>query len=444
MGLRGRKHRSESSEKIKGKNRSYSVYASECMLLPGYIEQSITLDRGTNEKGRKFWKRSISFEVDLESVQRDSEHRLIYRGCSQSHRLGKTTPKKARTFWRTVRAIHQTTKRTIKDGRPCFGKLDYISNVLEAALEEGSLLVHQPKLEVLENPSGRRTWQAQFIRLGASETGIMKREEKYKRREVRRDDTLGRINNSRVARGLGVQLSNNEKRSREWHDRMRRPSKSDTESTGSWETASSVDSYSEPSHARRRRSSSRHHDGYASRYHEDDSSDDEYDTRSHASTVFSRPSRSSSYGSSRSSVTSGSSRSNSEYGSRHRSGRHNKYQTNDQLRKPPSHPPDFKHGYGTIPPEGLPYADEPYPGRAQPYYPYDDRADYHYDYRADNPYDDRADNPYRRSSTDLFDRYKAAADKRPGWGARSHNLITATCALAVCIESVYSAPGPRM
>ncbi|KAF7913830.1 uncharacterized protein EAF01_000236 [Botrytis porri] len=277
-------------------------------------------------------------------------------------------------------------EQKIEDSHRC-GKLDYISDVLEVALSEGSLLVHQWKLEVLENPFGRRrNWQAQFIRLGACETGIRKRGEKYKRRDVSRDDTFGRFNNSRVARGLGVQLSNNEKRSRKRHDRMRRPL------------------------AKRRRSSPRHYDGYTSGHNEDDSSDDDSDTRSYASSGFSKPSRSSSYGS-RSSVASGSSRSNSEYGSRHRSGRHNKYQTNDQLRKPPSHQPDFKHGYGsippdygtrppgygTIPPEGLPYPDEPYPGRSQPHYPYDDRADYTYDDGADNPYDDRADNPYRRS-----------------------------------------------
>ncbi|TGO62196.1 hypothetical protein BCON_0021g00080 [Botryotinia convoluta] len=393
MGLRSRGHR---SERRKDKDRKYSVYASECMLLPGYIEQSITLDEGTNEKGRKFWKRTIRFEVDPESVQRDSEHGHTYRGYSQSHRLGKTAPGEVRSFKGTVRKIHNEMKQAIKDGH-CFGKLKYISDVLENALRKGSLLVHQSKLRALEKPSGRQTWLAQFIRLGARETErkITKREEKYEKREVRRDETLDRINNFRVVRGLGVQLRNNEKRSRKRQKRIRYPSRSDAESTGSWETASSVDSYSDPSHGRRRRSSSRHYDGYASGYHEDDSSDDEYDTRSQASSVSSKPGRSSSYGS-RSSVSSGSSRSNSEYGSRHRSG-HKNYQTNDQLRKPPSYSPDFEHGYGTIPPEDLlPYPDEPYPGRARSHYPYD-RANNPYAYRADDPYAYRADDPYRRS-----------------------------------------------
>lgn len=364
------------------------------MLLPGYIEQSITIDEGANEKGRKFWKRSIRFEVDPESAQRDSEHGHIYRGHSQSHRLGKTAPREARSFKRIVRKIHGDMKQAIKDGYR-FGKLKYISDVLEKSLRKGSLLVNQSKLEVLENPSGRRTWQAPFIRLGARETErkITKREEKYRKRESRRDDTLGRINNSRVARGFGVQLSNNEKRSRKRHDRMRRPSQSDAESTGSWETASSADSYyPDPSHGRRRRSSSRHDDDY--RYQDDDSSDDESDTRSYASSGFSKPSRSSSYGS-RSSVSSGSGRSDSEYRSRHRSDRYSNYQTNDELRKPPSYPPNFKHGYGTIPREDLPYPNEPYPGRARSHHPYDGRANDPYDDRANDPYAYRAGDPYR-------------------------------------------------
>ncbi|TGO34928.1 hypothetical protein BHYA_0176g00090 [Botrytis hyacinthi] len=378
---------SESSERRKDKDREYSVYASECMLLPGYIEQSITIDEGTNEKGMKFWKRSIRFEVDPESAQIDSEHGHIYGGYSQSHRLGKIVPKKARYFKRTVSGVHDNMKQEIEKGHR-FGTLKYISDVLEKALREGSLQVSQRKMKLLEKPIGRETWQAPFIRLGARETErkITKREERHKRREYRRDDTLGRINNSRVARGFGVQLSNNEKRSRKRHDRMRRPSQSDAESTGSRETASSVDSYySDPSHGRRRRSSSRHYDGYASGYNEDDSSDDESDTRSYASSGFSKPSRSSSYGS-RSSVASGSGRSDSEYRSRHRSDRYNNYQTDDQLRKPASYPPDFKHGYGTIPREDLPYPNEPYPGRVRSHHPYDDRANDPYAYRADDPY----------------------------------------------------------
>ncbi|KAF5878697.1 uncharacterized protein Bfra_000864 [Botrytis fragariae] len=439
MGFRPRKYRPKSSKVMIDESERYSVYASECMLLPGYMEQSITLDMGTHGERRRFLRYSIEFEVEPEPGQRDSKHGYIYGGYSQSHRLGKTKEGEVRSFLKTLKALHKKTRERIELNDHRFKKLEYVSAVLKAALEKGSLLVHQRKLELLEH--GRDTRQARFIRPGARKTKQEKtrREKEYERREVRRDETLGRINNSRVAEKLGVQLRNNEKRSRKRHDRMRYPSQSDAESTGSWETASSVDSYSEPSHGRRRRSSSRHYDGYTSGYHEDDSSDDESDTRSHASTVFSKSRRPSSYGS-RSSISSGSSRSNSDYMSRHRSGRHNNYQTNDQLRKPPSHPPNFKHGYGTIPTEDLPYPDEPYPGRAQPYHPYDDRADYHYDYSADNPYDDRADNP----STDLFDRYKAAADKRAGQEARSHNLITFTCALAVCIESVYSASGPRI
>ncbi|KAF7915816.1 uncharacterized protein EAE98_009309 [Botrytis deweyae] len=367
MGLRGRRHRSKSGEK-KDKYREYSVYASECMLLPGYIEQSITLDEGTNETGRDIWKRSIRFEVDPKSVQRDSEHGHTYRGYSQSHRLGKTAPGELKSFKGIVRSIHDKMKEAIKNGHR-FGKLEYISAVLEKALRKGSLLVHQSKLEVLENPSGRRTWQAQFIRLGARDTErkITKREKKHEKREVRRDERLDRINNSRVARGLGVQLSNNEKRSRKRHDRMRRPSRSDAESTGSWETGSSADSYySDPSHGRRRRSSSRHYDGYTSGYDEDDSSDDESDTRSYASSGVSKPSRSSSYGS-RSSVASGSGRSDSEYESRHRSGRYNNYPYDDRANNP--------YAYRS---------DDPYAYRANDPYAY--RANDSYAYRADDPY----------------------------------------------------------
>ncbi|KAF7906025.1 hypothetical protein EAF00_000304 [Botryotinia globosa] len=391
MGFRSMKHR---SERRKDKNGEYSVYASECMLLPGYIEQSITIDESTNEKGIKFWKRSIRFEVDPESAQIDSEHEHIYGGYSQSHRLGIIVPKKARYFKRTVRRIHDKMEQDIKKGHR-FGTLKYISDVLEKALRKGSLQVNKRKMKLLEE-ADRETWQAPFIRPGAG-TGrkITKREERYKRREYGRDDALGRIKNVRVAREFGVQLSNNEKRSRKRHDRMRRPSQSDAESTGSWETATGVDSYySDPPHGRRRRTSSRHYDGYTNGYNEDDSSDDESDTRSYASSGFSNPSRSSSYGS-RSSVASGSGRSDSQYRSRHRGGRYNNYQNDDQLRKPSSYPPDFKHGYGTIPREDLPYPNEPYPGRARSHHPYDDRANDLHAYREDNEYAYRADDRYR-------------------------------------------------
>ncbi|KAF7937777.1 uncharacterized protein EAE97_007573 [Botrytis byssoidea] len=391
MGFGSRKHR---SDRRKDKDGEYSVYASECMLLPGYIEQSITIDKSTNEKGIKFWKRSIRFEVDPALAQIDSEHEHIYGGYSQSHRLGIIVPKKARRFRSTVREIHDKMKGKIKKGHR-FGTLEYISDILEKALREGSLQVNRRKMKLLEKEAGRKTWQAPFIRPKAgTERKITKREERDKRREYRRDDTLGRINNSRVARGFGVQLSNNEKRSRKRHDRMGRPSQSDAESTGSWETVSNTNSYySEPSHGRRRRSSSRHYDG-TSGYNEDDSSDDESDTRSYASSGFSKPSRSSSYGS-RSSVASGSSRSDSEYRPRHRNDRYSNYQTDDQLRKPPSYPPDFKHGYGTIPREDLPYPNEPYPGRARSDHPYDDRANDPHVYREDNQYAYRADDRYR-------------------------------------------------
>ncbi|KAK8911202.1 hypothetical protein QC760_000253 [Botrytis cinerea] len=364
---RGRYRPISSSEVMIDERNQYSVYASECMLLPGYIEQSITLDLSTSEEDKRFLRYSIEFEVEPDRDQRGH----IYRGYSQSHRLGETREGYAMSFLKTLEELHgktkraierrrhspyEETKRAIGRKRHCFGKLKYISDILEAARKNESLLVHQPKLKLLEKSSGRKTWQAQFIRRGAS--GTM--EEDYERREVRRDKTLGRINKSRVARGFGIHISNNEKRSRKREERMRYPSHSDAESTGSRETASSVGSYYGSSHGRRRRSSSRNHDGYRGY----ESLDDDYDTRSRASSVFSKPGRSSSHGS-RSSVSSGSSRSNSDYGSRYRSG-HNNYQTDDQFRKPPSYPPDFQHGYET---KDLPRPNEPYPGRSRSLYP---------------------------------------------------------------------------
>ncbi|TEY76463.1 hypothetical protein BOTCAL_0058g00100 [Botryotinia calthae] len=347
----------------------YSVYASECMLIPGYIEQSITLDLSTLEEGKRFLRYSIEFEVEPDRDQRGH----IYRGYSQSHRLGETREGHAISFLKTLEALHgktkraierkrhplyEETKRAIGRKRHCLGKLKYISDVLEATLRNESLLVHQPRLKLLEKSSGRKTWQAQFIRRGASGTT----EEDYERREVRRDRTLGRINKSRVARGFGIHVSNNEKRSRKREERMRYPSHSDAESTGSWETASSVGSYYGSSHGRRRRSSSRNHDGYRGY----ESLDDDYDTRSHVSSVFSKLGRSSSYGSSRSSVSSGSSRSDPEYGSRHRS-----YRTN-YPRKQPMYQSDDNHGYESTSTEDTPWSHAQYPGApAQyPYYPY--------------------------------------------------------------------------
>ncbi|KAJ8069929.1 hypothetical protein OCU04_000338 [Sclerotinia nivalis] len=370
------------SREEKRESISYSVYASECMLLPGFIEQSVTLDIGTHEGRKRFLRYSITYEVETDtnsrSGHRDGEYELVYGGNSQAHRLGKTKPGKMRSFLKTLERLHREAQQTIENNCYRFKKLDYISAILQAALRKGSLLVHQHKLELLEH--SRNAHQARFIKPGVrlTERQRTKKETRHERREVRRDKTFGRINESRVARGFGIQLSNNEKRSHKRHERMRRPSHSDAGSTSSWETASNADFSPGSSRGRRHRGSSRSYDGHSSRYDEDDSSDDDDDddTRSHASTVFSKPSHSSSSGSSRSSASSSrSGRSNSEYGSRYRSG-NSSFETNEQLREPPRHPPDFKHGYGTIPPQNLPYPNEPYPGRNQPYYPYDYTADY--------------------------------------------------------------------
>ncbi|APA06653.1 predicted protein [Sclerotinia sclerotiorum 1980 UF-70] len=379
------KHCPKSREE-KRENISYSVYASECMLLPGFIEQSVTLDIGIHEGRTRFLRYSITYEVEPDTHSRsghkDNEHEIVYGGNSQAHRLGKTKPGKMRTFLKTLEKLHGETQQTIENNYYRYKKLDYISAILKAALRKGSLLVHQHKLELLER--SRDAHQSRFIKpdVRLTERQRTDKEKRHERREVRRDKTFGRINESRVARGFGIQLSNNEKRRHKRHERMRRPSHSDAGSTGSWETVSNADFSPGPSRGRRHRGSSLSYDGHSSRYDEDDSSSsDDDDTKSHASTVFSKPSRSSSSGSgsSRSSISSSSrsGRSKSEYGSRYRSS-NSAYETNEQLREPPRYPPDFKHGYGSIPPQDLPYPNETYPGRNQPYYPHDYTASYAY------------------------------------------------------------------
>lgn len=331
------------------------------------MEQTIMLDKGIHEGRRRLMRFPVEMEVEGTN-NKQQEHLLLHQGHGQAHRLGKTKPGKMRSFLRTVEKFkaqygnhHHHHHRHIEDIQ-----LGYISAVLNSALRKGTLLVRQRELALLERP--RKSHQAQFIRKGIRRT---------EREKSKKDKYIDRMNDSRVAKNwFGVQVNNSESRSHRKHERMRRGSQSDTESSGSWETASSVD-FSPSSIHRKRHGSSGHHsdDGYSSRYDEDgySSSDDDDDTRSQASTVFSRSSRASSRSSS--SGSSRSKRSNSRHGSGHnKSGEY--AETMEQFQRPPEHPPHWKHGYGyippeDIPPENLPYPHEPYPGKyrghAQPY-----------------------------------------------------------------------------